>query len=60
MGSLLELTDGGRDPVTLPDGQTRGYPADGDTVTLSGSAPGLDGCRIEFGSASGQVVAPAV
>ena len=33
-----------------------GYLADGDTVTLSGSAPGPDGSRIEFGSASGQVV----
>jgi fumarylacetoacetase len=58
MGSLLEMTDGGRDPVTLPDGQTRGYLADGDTVTLSGSAPGPDGSRIEFGSASGQVTGP--
>ena len=56
MGSLLEITAGGRDPVTLPDGQPRGYLADGDTVTLSGSAPGPDGSRIEFGSASGQVV----
>ena len=56
MGSLLEMTTGGRDPITLPDGQPRGYLADGDTVTLSGSAPGPDGSRIEFGSASGQVV----
>ena len=60
MGSLLEITVGGRDPVTLPDGQTRAYLADGDTVTLSGSAPGPDGSRIEFGSASGQIVAAAV
>jgi fumarylacetoacetase len=58
MGSLLEITDGGRDTVTLPDGRTRAYLADGDTVTLSGSAPGPDGSRIEFGSASGQIVAP--
>jgi fumarylacetoacetase len=56
MGSLLEMTAGGRDPITLPDGQPRGYLADGDTVTLSGSAPGPDGSRIEFGNASGQVV----
>jgi fumarylacetoacetase len=59
MGSLLEMTTGGRDPITLPDGQTRSYLADGDTVTLSGSAPGPDGSRIEFGSASGQVTGPA-
>ena len=58
MGSLLEITDGGRDPVTLPDGQARAYLADGDTVTLSGSAPGPDGSRIEFGSASGQITGP--
>lgn len=56
MGSLLEITAGGRDPITLPDGRTRGYLADGDTVTLSGSAPGPDGSRIEFGTASGQVI----
>jgi fumarylacetoacetase len=58
MGSLLEITDGGRDPVTLPDGQARAYLADGDTVTLTGSAPGPDGSRIDFGSASGQVTGP--
>ena len=56
MGSLLEITAGGRDPITLPDGRTRSYLADGDTVTLSGSAPGPDGSRIEFGTASGQVI----
>ena len=39
MGSLLELTAGGREPLLLHDGQPRGYLADGDTVTLSGSAP---------------------
>jgi fumarylacetoacetase len=57
MGSLLEMTAGGRDPITLPDGQTRGYLADGDTVTLSGSAPGPGGSRIEFGCASGEIIA---
>jgi fumarylacetoacetase len=57
MGSLLELTAGGREPITLADGQTRGYLADGDTVTLCGSAPGPDGSRIEFGCASGRITA---
>jgi fumarylacetoacetase len=56
MGSLLEMTAGGRDPITLPDGQTRGYLADGDTITLSGSAPGPGGSRIDFGCATGLVV----
>jgi len=56
MGSLLELTAGGREPLRLPDGQSLGYLADGDTVTLSGSAPGPGGSRIEFGSASGRII----
>ena len=60
MGSLLELTNGGREPLRLhgdqPHGdQPLGYLADGDTVTLSGSAPGPGGSRIEFGSASGRI-----
>jgi fumarylacetoacetase len=59
MGSLLEITAGGQDPVTLPDGQTRGYLADGDTVTLSGTAPGPGGSRIGFGAASGQIISLA-
>jgi fumarylacetoacetase len=59
MGSLLELTAGGREPLLLPDGQPHGYLADGDTVTLSGSAPGPGGSRIEFGCASGRVAAAA-
>jgi len=58
MGCLLELTAGGREPVTLADGQTRGYLADGDTVTLCGSAPGPDGSRVEFGCASGRITGP--
>ncbi|WP_033340339.1 fumarylacetoacetate hydrolase family protein [Catenuloplanes japonicus] len=39
-GCLLELTWDGRDPLTLPDGTTRTYLEDGDTVTVSATAPG--------------------
>ena len=59
MGSLLELTAGGREPLLLPDGQPHGYLADGDTVTLSGSAPGPGGSRIESGCAAGRITAAA-
>jgi fumarylacetoacetase len=38
LGSLLELTRGGREPLTLPDGRTRAFLADGDTVTISATA----------------------
>ena len=43
----------------MRDGRTRGYLADGDVVTLSGSAPGPGGSRIEFGSASVRIVSQA-
>ena len=55
-GSLLELSWGGAEPLTLPNGATRTFLDDGDTITLSGSARG-DGFRIGFGPCSGQVLA---
>jgi len=33
---MLELTLGGKKPITLPNGDTRSVIADGDTVTLRG------------------------
>ncbi len=33
-GCLLELTSGGKEPLTLPDGQTRTFLEDGDEVIL--------------------------
>ena len=57
VGSFLELTRNGTEPVKLGDGSTRGYLADGDTVTISGTAPGRAGAPIGLGSVSGTVVA---
>ena len=56
LGSLLELTAGGRDPLTLPWGEQRRFLEDGDEVILRGwcEAPGF--ARIGFGSASGTVM----
>ena len=54
-GSLLELTWGGRDPVTLPGGITRTFIEDGDTLTLRGHAEG-DGYRIGFGECTGRIL----
>jgi fumarylacetoacetase len=59
MGSLLELSWGGSKPVTLPDGSTRTYLEDGDTVTLSATAPGTRGGRIALGDVTGTVRAAA-
>ena len=54
-GSLLELTWGGRDPITLDTGETRSFVEDGDTMTLRGWAQG-DGHRIGFGACAGKVL----
>ncbi|MEZ5778578.1 MAG: fumarylacetoacetase [Paracoccaceae bacterium] len=54
-GSLMELTEAGRKPLTLDTGETRGFIEDGDTLTLTGAALG-DGYRIGFGECSGTVL----
>jgi fumarylacetoacetase len=60
VGSFMELTWGGAEPVTLAGGATRTFLEDGDTVTISATAPGPDGSVIGFGEATGRVIgAPA-
>ncbi len=54
-GSLLELSWGGKEPLTLPSGDTRSFLEDGDTLTLRGHAQG-DGYRIGFGTCAGTVL----
>ena len=53
-GSLIELTWRGRDPLTLPDGETRTFLEDGDTVTIRGRAR-RDGVRVGFGDVTGTI-----
>lgn len=53
-GSLLELTWGGKEPMTLETGEVRTFIEDGDTLTLNGAAMG-DGYRIGFGSCAGTI-----
>lgn len=54
-GSLIELSWNGRDPLTLPDGGTRTFLADGDEVVISATAPGPDGTVINLGSVNGRI-----
>jgi fumarylacetoacetase len=54
-GSLLELSWGGKEPLTLDTGETRSFLADGDTLTLTGAAHG-DGYTIGFGDCSGTLL----
>lgn len=54
-GSLLELTWNGTQPLRLPDGSTRAFLADGDTVTISATAPGPAGTRLGCGAVTGTI-----
>jgi fumarylacetoacetase len=56
-GCMLELTWRGANPLTLPNGETRKWLEDGDSLTITGWAQG-DGYRIGFGEVTGRV-APA-
>ncbi len=54
-GSLLELSWGGKEPLTLDTGEERCFLEDGDTLTLHGAAKG-DGYTIGFGACTGTVL----
>ena len=56
-GSLLELTFGGKQPITLPNRESRTFLEDGDTLTLRGYCERQGAVRIGFGEASGTVLA---
>lgn len=58
LGSMLEISLGGKNPLTLPDGQTRSFIEDGDTVTLRGWAE-KDGRRIGFGEVFHKIESPS-
>ena len=53
-GCLLEITENGKNPVRLKDGQMRSWLEDGDTVTLRGYAEG-NGIRVGFGECKGKI-----
>jgi fumarylacetoacetase len=53
-GSLLELSWGGKEPLTLDTGEARTFIEDGDTMTLLGAAKG-DGYQIGFGPCTGTI-----
>jgi len=56
-GSLLELTQGGKQPITLPGGEQRTFLLDGDTVILRAKCE-REGCvPLGFGECSGTVAA---
>lgn len=57
LGSLLEISQGGKEAVQLPNGETRSFLEDGDEVTLKAWCEGEgEGVRIGFGECVGRVV----
>jgi fumarylacetoacetase len=54
-GSFIELSWNGSQPLRLPDGSTRTFLEDGDTVSITARAPGRGGVPIGFGEVSGTV-----
>jgi fumarylacetoacetase len=54
-GCLLELTRRAAEPITLPNGETRGFLEDGDEIMLTGHAEAPGAVRIGFGRCAGVV-----
>jgi fumarylacetoacetase len=55
-GSLLELSQGGKQPISLPNGETRSFLEDGDTLVLRGWCERAGAVRIGLGEARGTVI----
>jgi fumarylacetoacetase len=55
-GAIIELTQAGRAPLTLPDGDRRAFLEDGDAVILSAWCERPGAARIGFGTCRGTVL----
>jgi fumarylacetoacetase len=55
-GSLLELSAGGKRPITLPNGEQRRFLSDGDTIMLRALCERAGHVRIGFGEVTGHVL----
>ncbi len=55
-GSLLELSKGGKEPLQLPNGETRTFLADGDTLILRAFCERAGFARIGLGECAGTVL----
>ncbi|MDB6045417.1 MAG: fahA [Gammaproteobacteria bacterium] len=58
-GSLLEITEGGKRPITLGTGETRTFLADGDRVVFRGWCESPGYVRIGLGEVTGTVLPAA-
>ena len=55
-GSMMELSKGGKQALTLPSGETRTFLEDGDTVVFRGACTAPGAARIGFGEVRGTLV----
>ena len=55
-GALLEITEGGKKPLTLANGETRTFLQDGDAVVFSGWCEKPGAARIGFGECRATVL----
>lgn len=55
-GALIELTTGGKHPLTLPNGEARTWLQDGDAVVIRGWCEKAGAARIGFGECVGTVL----
>ena len=58
LGSLLEISRGGKEPIALPNGENRSFLEDGDELTLSARCEAEGAISIGFGSCTGRVLSP--
>ena len=55
-GALIELTVGGKQPITLPSGESRTFLEDGDSITLHAHCEKSGAARFGFGTCTGTVL----
>ena len=55
-GALLEITEGGKNPLSLPNGETRTFLQDGDAVVFTGWCEKPGAARIGFGECRATVL----
>ena len=56
LGSLLEISRGGKEPVRLPNGETRTFLEDGDELVMSARCQAEGAIPIGFGACIGKIV----
>jgi fumarylacetoacetase len=56
MGSLLEITEGGKKSITLSNGETRTFIEDGDEIVMRAFCQAEGAVRIGFGSCVGRIL----